>query len=98
MTLDATQYPPHSLTIAHSLPRKQPSAKMEERKRSSEADLENGPPLKRQATMSNGAEDKADLPKIGVPPWQVELDVSISGSSLRALLSRRACAIWGYSY
>jgi hypothetical protein len=76
MTLDATYTAPHSLPIVHSLSRKLPSIKMEERKRASEADLDNGPPLKRQATLSNGVEDKTDLPKMGIAPWQVELDVS----------------------
>jgi hypothetical protein len=42
---------------------------------------DSAPPLKRHATMTNGAsaDDKPDVPKFGTvnSPWQMDLDVSL---------------------
>jgi hypothetical protein len=43
---------------------------------------DSAPPLKRHATMTNGAgvDDKPDVPKFGTlnSPWQMDLDVSLT--------------------
>jgi hypothetical protein len=58
--------------------------KMDDSRKRAAASIEDdaAPPLKRQATMTNGAapEDKPDVPKFGTvnTPWQTDLEVSPS--------------------